>query len=180
MPRGTEGGSMFRSRRKMTIISGQLFIILAVIFESGYTFQILGPAQAESGIGKDIFKVVVSIFGVTKDTGDIAATVTVNGNSRVKSFHFDHNRLSGGNSSSEYSTLEFVAAFPNVVVNSGDVYKACVLRLSDMHHFCEEGKNSPAKRAEFVDILLDKNAKRQDPPKQSDPKDLLPNFYGKK
>jgi hypothetical protein len=164
----------------MAIISGQLFIILALISETGYTFQLLGPAQAETGIGKDIFKVVVSVFGVTKETGDIAATVTVNGNSRVKTFHFDHNKLSGGNSSSQYSTLEFVAAFPNVAVNSGDAYKACVLRLSDMHHFCENGKNSPAKRAEFVDILLDKNAKRQDPPKQSDPKDLLPNFTGKK
>ena len=30
-------------------------------------------AYDKTGIGKDVFKVVVSIFGVTKDMGDIAA-----------------------------------------------------------------------------------------------------------
>ncbi|MDQ5870232.1 MAG: hypothetical protein M3530_10980, partial [Thermoproteota archaeon] len=44
-----------------TVISSQMLI--SVPFNTAY---------GETGIGKDVFKVVVSIFGVTKDTGDIA------------------------------------------------------------------------------------------------------------
>jgi len=178
MPGGHKRGSRFAKCRKI-IISGLVFITLAAVFDYTQTSQLLSTAQAETGVGKDIFKVVVSIFGVTKETGDIAATVTIDGNSRVKTFHLNFNKLSDNSSTKDYNVLEFVAAFPNVAVNSGDTYRACVLRLGDLHHFCEEGKNSPAKRAEFVDISLDKNIKRQDPSKQNDPKNPLPNFSGK-
>ena len=101
----------------------------------------------------------MSIFGVTKDMGDIAAAVTVNGNSKVKSFDVDGMNLQtvDPTSSQDAGVIEFVATFPNTEVNVGDRYRACVLTLNTMDKYCEEGNNSPAKRPEFVDITMDKD-----------------------
>ena len=82
----------------------------------------LNMAYGETGIGKDVFKVVVSIFGVTKDMGDIAAAVTVNGNSKIKSFDVDgmNPQTADPTSSQDVGVIEFVATFPNTQVNVGD------------------------------------------------------------
>ena len=90
--------------------------------------------------------------------GDIAAAVTVNGNSKVKSFDVDgmNSQSTDPTSSPDVGVIEFVATFPNTQVNVGDQYRACVLTLNTMDKYCEEGNNSPAKRPEFVDISMDK------------------------
>ena len=54
--------------------------------------------------------------------------------------------------------LEYVATFPNITVNSGDEYKACVLTVKDMNLKCGTGYNSPANRPEFIDINLDETS----------------------
>ncbi|MDQ5870539.1 MAG: hypothetical protein M3530_12560 [Thermoproteota archaeon] len=137
---------------------------LSVLSDSTVVSYVINIAYAESGMGKDVFKVMVSIFGVTKETGDIVATVTVNGNSRIKSFDVDSANLEPTyvNSTQEGSIIEFVTTFPGVVVNSEDVYKACVLKLNTMDRYCEEGHNSPAKRSELVDISLERATKVSD------------------
>ena len=48
--------------------------------------------------------------------------------------------------------VEFVARFPKVAVNTGDVYRSCVITPNTIHQYCEEVSNSPAKRPEFVDL----------------------------
>jgi hypothetical protein len=35
------------------------------------------PVQAETGIGQDVFRVIMSIFGVDETKGDVVAIVTV-------------------------------------------------------------------------------------------------------
>ncbi|HEX9319751.1 MAG TPA: hypothetical protein VF884_12530 [Nitrososphaeraceae archaeon] len=45
--------------------------------------------STHTGIVKDVFKVIVSVFGVIKEMGDIVAAVTVNGNSKVRPFEND-------------------------------------------------------------------------------------------
>lgn len=53
--------------------------------------------------------------------------------------------------------IEYVAKFPNVTVNAGDEYKACVLPLTNLDAdslICTTGHNSPATRPEFVDLSL--------------------------
>ncbi len=47
-----------------------------------------------------------------------------------------------------------MATFPNVTVNAGEEYKACVVTTKDLEPICKIGKNSPASRPEFVDISL--------------------------
>lgn len=104
---------------------------------------------------------------MTKETGDIVATVTVNGNSRIKSFDMDSANLEPTyvNSTQEGSIIEFITTFLGVVVNSvnsEDVYKACVLKLNTMDRYCEGGHNSPAKRSELIDISLERATKVSD------------------
>ncbi len=51
--------------------------------------------------------------------------------------------------------IEYVATFPNVTVNGGAEYKACVMTTKDLELLCKTGHNSPASRPEFIDINLD-------------------------
>jgi hypothetical protein len=50
--------------------------------------------------------------------------------------------------------IEYVATFPNVTVNRGAEYKACVMTTIGLELTCTTGNNSPAIRPEFVDISL--------------------------
>jgi len=123
-------------------------------------------AFAETGTGTDIFKVIMSVFGVEESKGDVVALVTVNNQeSKVKFFDASGSELipmnaSGGNG----NILEYVATFPNVTVNSGDEYKACILTVKDLNLKCGTGHNSPANRPEFIDINLDETSTNEPEP----------------
>ena len=124
------------------------------------------PIEAETGKGTDIFKVIMTVFGVENTKGDIVAVVTVNNGevSRVKFLETEGFKPVSTNltslvttprPASEVKTMEYVATFPNVTVNSGDEYKACILTTKDLELTCKTGHNSPAARPEFVDLSLD-------------------------
>jgi hypothetical protein len=123
-------------------------------------------AYAETGTGTDIFKVIMSVFGVEESKGDVVALVTVNNQeSKVRFFDASGSELipmnaSGGNG----HILEYVATFPNVTVNSGDEYKACILTVKDLNLKCGTGHNSPANRPEFIDINLDETSTNEPEP----------------
>jgi hypothetical protein len=136
------------------------------------TTTTVNPVQAESGKGADVFKVIMTIFGVDKSKGDLIAVVTANNGeaSKVKMFESDafpslSTNLSSLapstiNPSTEAGIIEFVATFPNVTVNSGAEYKACVVTTKDLDLICKTGHNSPASRPEFNDISLAEMATR--------------------
>lgn len=135
-------------------------IAAVLIVGNNLSLNLSKNVYAESGVGKDIFKVIVSIFGMTSETGDIIATATVNGHSKVRVFGVSSENLTSQNRSAlAERVLTFAAGFPGLVVNTGDSYKACVITLNDMHIKCGEGHNSPAKRPEFVDISIGKGTK---------------------
>ena len=144
-----------------TIITGLSLITLIAVFDYAPISYIINNAHAETGIGKDVFKVVVSVFGANKEIGDILALVTVNENSKAKLFDLHSTSPGGTNitSTQNDNIIEFVAAFPKVNVKPGDHYRSCVITPNTMHQYCKEGSNSPAKRPEFVDISLDKELK---------------------
>jgi hypothetical protein len=146
---------------RKTVITGLSLIALIAVFDYSPISYLSNNAHAETGIGKDVFKVVVSIFGANKETGDILALVTVNENSKAKLFDLHSTSLGSTNitSTQNDNIIEFVAAFPKVNVNPGDHYRSCVITPNTMHKYCKEGNNSRAKRPEFVDISLDKELK---------------------
>jgi hypothetical protein len=123
-------------------------------------------AYAETGTGTNIFKVIMSVFGVEESKGDVVALVTVNNQeSKVKFFDASGSELIPMNASGDSGhILEYVATFPNVTVNSGDEYKACVLTVKDLNLKCGTGHNSPANRPEFIDINLDETSTNEPEP----------------
>jgi hypothetical protein len=139
-----------------------ILLTIAVILQN----VSINLAYAETGTGTDIFKVIMSVFGVEESKGDVVALVTVNNQeSKVKFFDASGSELipmnaSGGNG----HILEYVATFPNVTVNSGDEYKACILTVKDLNLKCGTGHNSPANRPEFIDINLDETSTNEPEP----------------
>jgi hypothetical protein len=112
-------------------------------------FVAIHQALAETGQGDDVFRVIMTIFGVDKSKGDVVAIVTVNNGeaSKVRFLDSDIAAGSGG-------IIEYVATFPNVTVNAGEQYQACVVPVKTLEPICTTGNNSPALRPEFADISL--------------------------
>jgi hypothetical protein len=147
---------MIRINTKMI---GLLF--LGVILTTA-TIIMTYPAQAETGKGKDVFKVILTIFGADRSKGDVVAIVTVNGGEASKVKFLDTEASSSPtasapstiNPAAESDIIEYVATFPNVTVNAGQQYRACVLPVKSLDLICTTGSNSPAYRPEFVDLNL--------------------------
>jgi hypothetical protein len=162
---------MYLVRRKRSIesIAGIIGMFMAFL---AATFNIY-PIQAETGKGEDIFRVILTIFEADKSKGDVVAIVTANNGeaSRVKFLDTDALLTSSNLNSSTPSTtnptaggiIEYVATFPNVTVNTGAEYKACVMTTKGLELTCTTGHNSPAARPEFVDISLNATAAAEEP-----------------
>ena len=71
---------------RKAVITGISLVALLAMFDYAPISYLVNNAHAETGMGKDVFKVVVSVFGANKDIGDIVALVTVNENSKAKLF----------------------------------------------------------------------------------------------
>jgi hypothetical protein len=153
---------------KMTIIIPSTIIAVIAIMVMTVVSQniFVNLAHAETGKGTDIFKVILTIFGVENTKGDVIALVSVNNgeSSRVKFLNTEAFKPVSSNMSSLVMTpdlnsnagiMEYVATFPNVTVNSGADYKACVMTTKDLELLCKSGQNSPASRPEFIDLNLD-------------------------
>jgi hypothetical protein len=122
-------------------------------------------ANAETGRGADIFRVIMTVFGVENTKGDVIALVTVNNgeSTKVKFLETEAFKPASPNLTSLVLTpnpdssagiMEYVATFPNITVNAGDEYKACVMTTKSLELLCKTGHNSPASRPEFIDINL--------------------------
>src|SRR6478752_1723923 len=122
------------------IVPTVAFAALLAVFDYAPVSYLVNNAHAETGIGKDVFKVVVSVFGANKEIGDILAIVTVNENSKAKLFDLHSTSPGGTNITSMQNdnVIEFVAAFPKVNVNPGDHYRSCVITPNTMHKYCKE------------------------------------------
>jgi hypothetical protein len=133
-----------------------LLLVGVILITSFSTTQ---PVQAETGKGKDVFKVIMTVFAADKSKGDVVAIVTVNNGEASKVRFLDTDLASTlspstSNPAAGSDILEYVATFPNVTVNAGAEYRACVLTTRDLEPICSTGNNSPALRPEFVDLSL--------------------------
>ena len=127
--------------------------VVVMILLTFATFNI-NPIQAETG--KDVFKEIVTIFGIDESKGDVIAIATVKDEqAKVKLFDVPGPAVVPLNASEGGGHLiEYVATFPNLTVNAGDEYKACIATVKDLELICKSGNDSPASRPEFVDLSL--------------------------
>jgi hypothetical protein len=138
-----------------------LALIVTSLVVSGI---IVSPVQAETGQGTDIFKVIMTIFGVDESKGDVIAIVTAKDEAaRVKLFDARGPEVVPLNASEGGGRLiEYVATFPNLTINPGEEYKACISTVKVLELECKTGNNSPASRPEFVDLTLNDSGSGDD------------------
>jgi hypothetical protein len=61
--------------------------------------------------------------------------------------------FNGENPESEgLDKVSYTITFPNLAVNDGEPYKVCIMSTDNFKLKCENSKNSPLDRPEFVDI----------------------------
>lgn len=104
--------------------------------------------SAETGVGNDVFKVVVTLYGITNSTKDIAAIVNVGDQIKTKEFNREDPKNEG------MDKVSYTVTFPNLAVDDGAPYKVCIVSADNLKLKCEEGKNSPLNRPEFADIKV--------------------------
>src|ERR1051325_12006368 len=68
-------------------------LVITVIFIANVS--VLGMARAESGEGNDVFKVVVTLFGITNSTKDILTLVNVEDQTKIKLFNAENPQNEG-------------------------------------------------------------------------------------
>src|ERR1051325_11633370 len=125
---------------KSMIVLGLMFAILLV--NSNY----LPKAKAETGVGKDVFKVIVTLYGITNSTKDITTIVNVKNQTKLKLFNPENPGRH------VVDKVSYTMRFPDLRVDDGDRYTVCTVSVKDFKIHCIEGKNSPLNRPEFVDI----------------------------
>jgi hypothetical protein len=148
-------------------------VIAIIITMSVQSSLNVGYAQTTSVKEKeDVFKVIVTLFGVEPTTGNIVTFVTIDNMSNVKAFdaakyyipidttessNHTINAIHGSSNGIEGSGIvELNLAFPNATsIKSGDEFRACSIVLKDLRMACETGVNTPALRAENVDMHMD-------------------------
>ena len=122
------------------------FLAITIVLALGFGLlfgSTPSKVMAESGVGKDVFKIVVSLFGITDSTKDIITVVNVGDQTKVKL----HN---AGNLTSDKTSYGFT--FPGLTVENGEPYTVCTMSTDNFNLKCEHGQNSPFSRPEFVDI----------------------------
>ena len=151
---------------KKRVVTKLSMVLTAIVIMITVSSQNILTISAETGKGTDIFRVIMTVFGVENTKGDVIAIVTVNTgeSSKVKfleteAFESVSSNLTSltltPNPNSNAGIIEYVATFPNVTVSTGSEYQACVMTTKDLELLCKTGHNSPASRPEFVDINLD-------------------------
>ena|ERR671919_2355123 len=149
----TKGTKIRRRRFTLVFLSISLLGLMATAILDT-TPSALGQITTSPVEKKDIFKVIMTVQGLTHNTGDIVTIVSVNGESRVKLFDDSKTYVHSVKADGTGGLVEYVATFPNTTVKTGDLFKACVLTIKDSNLICETGTNSPALRPEFKDLFL--------------------------
>ena len=108
----------------------------------------LDKVTAETGIGNDVFKVTITLFGITNSTKDITTLVNLKDETKVKVFNAENPE------GLDNATVSYVMTFPNMEVNAGEPYAVCTVSIEVFELNCIEENNSTVNRPEFVDINL--------------------------
>lgn len=145
---------IFKNTDDYCTINGDLFneirhsykFIVAILI-SGFAAT-FGKATAETGVGKDVFKVIVTLFDITNSTKDITTIVNVKDQTKVKVFNAENPETE------VQDKVSYTITFPNLTVDDGEPYSVCTVSSEDFVLDCMEGQNSPLNRPEFVDISV--------------------------
>jgi hypothetical protein len=118
--------------------------------------QVAGQVGIEP-TNQDTFKIIMTIDGLTKHSGDVITFVTVDGQSKAK-LHDDQTSYLNSIDSDGQGFIEYISTFPNMTIKVGEQFKACALFIKDSILKCQTGNNSPALRPEVVEMSFDQQS----------------------
>ena len=140
-----------RTKAALILVTGMLTMSLMLSFIVGGIANSVQAQKASPATNtKDIFKVIVTLYGLNTTSGDVVSFVNVDGTTQVKTFNAAKLLPMRGNN----GTLDITFSFPNAIINTGAKFRACTMIVKDLNMSCEKGRNSPALRPEFVDTYL--------------------------
>ncbi len=126
-------------------LMGGISLIVAVIFANANLLTIVNAQSTET---KDVFKVIVSLSGITSSTKDMLILVNVKDQTRSEMFNAENPQIKGTNK------VNYTITFPGSDVDEGDKFTVCIISIKNFKLQCDDAKNSPLNRPEFVDINL--------------------------
>jgi hypothetical protein len=110
--------------------------------------DLVNIAKAQTMNTKDVFKVIVTLSGITSSTKDILILVNIKDQTRSKLFNAQDPEIKGADK------VNYTITFPGSTVDEGDKYTVCIMSVNNFKLECDNAKNSKLKKPELVDINL--------------------------
>lgn len=129
-----------------TIKLSVIILLVTSIVISNSNFVHIAKAQTTNT--KDVFKVIVTLSGITSSTKDILILVNIKDQTRSKLFNAQDPEIKGADK------VNYTITFPGSTVDEGDKYTVCIMSVKNFKLECDNAKNSELKKPEFVDINL--------------------------
>lgn len=127
---------------KLSIVTA---LVIAIVFSNSNLVHI---ANAQMTNTKDVFKVIVTLSGITSSTKDILILVNIKDQTKSKLFNAEDPKIKGSDK------VNYTITFPGTTIDEDDKYTVCIMSMKDFKVDCENANNSPLKKPEFVDIYL--------------------------
>jgi len=122
-----------------------IIFVIAIVFSNSNLTRI---ANAQTAKTKDVFKVKVTLLGITSSTKDILILVNIKDQTKSKLFKAQNPEIKGADK------VNYTITFPGATIDEDDKYTVCIMSVKDFKLECDNAKNSPMKKPEFVEINL--------------------------
>lgn len=126
-------------------LSAIIVLVASIVISNSDLFYI---AKAQTINTKDVFKVIVTLSGITSSTKDVLILVNIKDQTRSKLFNAQDPEIKGADK------VNYTITFPGSTVDEGDKYTVCIMSVKNFKLECDNAKNSELKKPEFVDINL--------------------------
>ena len=135
-------------------LSVVIILIIVIVFSNSGLIRI---ANAQIAKTKDIFKVVVTLSGITSSTKDILILVNIKDQTKSKLFNAEDPQIKGADK------VNYTLTFASSAIDEDDKYTVCIMSVKNFKLECDNATNSPLKKPEFVDInLAAENSNKKD------------------
>ena len=128
--------------------------MISIVFSNSDLIRI---ADAQIANTKDVFKVIVTLSGITSSTKDILILVNIKDQTKSKLFNAQDPQIKG------VDKVNYTITFPGSTIDKDDKFTVCIMSIKDFKLECDNANNSPLKKPEFVDInLAAENSNKKD------------------
>ena len=132
-------------------LSVVITLMIAIVFSNSNFIRI---ANAETANTKDVFKVIVTLSGITSSTKDILILVNIKDQTKSKLFNAQDPQIKGADK------VNYTITFPGSTIDEDDEYTVCIMSIKDFKVQCDNANNSALKKPEFVEINLTASNKK--------------------